>query len=290
LKAVIINGDDFGISPEVNAGILRAHREGVLRSASLMVTGAARDAAVGAAKENPALDVGLHLVVCKGNAALAADRLGGVVDAQGRFGDNPVLAGLRYFFNRAIRDRLRDECRAQIELHLKLVGRLNHIDGHLNLHAHPVLAEILVELASEYRVPCLRLPREPVFTTLGLARDHMARKLVESVIFRSLSARMRRQMAARGLKSTDWLFGLHQSGHLSESYVIGLIDRLRDGVTEIYFHPALDLDGPAPPPLEARHEVEILTGPTLRAAIERGGVRLTTFAELASASASTPSA
>jgi hopanoid biosynthesis associated protein HpnK len=280
LKAAIINGDDFGLSPEVNAGILRAHREGVLNSASLMVAGAARDQAAAAARDNPGLDVGLHLVVCKGHSALGPGQLAGVVDRAGRFTENPVLGGMRYFFDRSIRDKLRAECRAQIELHLKLVGYLNHIDGHLNFHVHPVLAEILVDLAAEYRVPCLRLPRESVGTTLALASDHLARKLVESVIFRSLSARAARLMAARGLKSNDWLFGLHQSGHLSEAYLLGVIDRLRDGVTEIYFHPAARAGG-AVPAAEAELEVEILTGDRIRAALEARQVRLTTFAELA---------
>jgi chitin disaccharide deacetylase len=36
-KRLIVNGDDFGISPGVNAGLVRAHREGILSSASLMV-------------------------------------------------------------------------------------------------------------------------------------------------------------------------------------------------------------------------------------------------------------
>ncbi|MFZ0890482.1 MAG: ChbG/HpnK family deacetylase, partial [Candidatus Binataceae bacterium] len=77
-----------------------------------------------------------------------------------------------------------------------------------------------------------------------------------------------------------WLFGLHQSGNLSENYVLGIIDRLRDGLTEIYFHPASDVGG-TPPAAAAQREVEILTSKELRAALEARGVRLTTFAELA---------
>jgi hopanoid biosynthesis associated protein HpnK len=283
LKAVIVNGDDFGLSPEVNAGILRAHRDGVLRSTSLMVAGPARDAAADAARQYPDLDVGLHIVACKGTSVLPSSKLGGVVDAAGRFPDNPVLAGMRYFFDRRLHAALEAECRAQIELHLKLVGYLNHIDGHLNFHVHPVLADILVALAAEYRVPCLRIPREPVLTTLALARGHVARKLVESIIFRALSRRTRRMIAERGLISTDWLFGLHQTGHVTESYVLGVIGRLLEGTTEIYFHPAADVGG-APPSPEAQEEVEILTSPRLREKLETGGVRLTTFAELARAS------
>jgi len=280
VKALIVNGDDFGHSAEVNAGILRAHREGILTSASLMVAGAARDEAARAARENPALDVGLHVVVCRGQSVLAPDELGGAVDAQGRFPNNPVIAGMRWFFDRRLRDRLAAEIRAQIETHLKMVGYLNHIDGHLNFHVHPTIASILVELASEYRVPCLRLPREPVAATLRLARDNASRKLVEAVIFRTLSRRTRRLMRARGLKSNDRLFGLHQSGHMSEDYVLGVIDRLREGVTELYFHPALDIGG-TPPPAGAQIEVEILTSTRVRDALSARGVKLTTFAELA---------
>src|SRR5437899_6696327 len=105
-KAAIVTADDFGYSREVNAGIIRAHREGILTATSLMVAAAARDEAATFARENPNLDVGLHLVVCCGRSALAPDRLAGIVDAAGNFADTPVAAGMRYFFNSAIRTRL----------------------------------------------------------------------------------------------------------------------------------------------------------------------------------------
>jgi hopanoid biosynthesis associated protein HpnK len=288
-RAVIFTADDFGASPEANAGILRAHREGVLRGTSLMVAAPARDAAAEAARDCPELDVGLHLVVCQGRTVLDPSRLAGLADGAGRFVDDPVRGGMRYFFNRALRSKLADECRAQVEMHLKLVGYLHHIDGHLNFHVHPVVCDILLELAAEYRVPYIRIPREPVFTTLALARDNMRRKLVEAVIFRALSRRARRRMAARGIKSTDWLFGLHQSGNLTERYVLDVIARLPPGVTEIYGHPAADI-GATPPPAEAQREVEILTSPLVPIALESVGARLTSFGALAKANAPGPSA
>ena len=281
-RAVIVTADDFGFSCEVNAGIVRAHREGILTATSLMVAAAARDEAAALARENPKLDVGLHLVVCRGHSVLAPERLAGIVDAAGNFPQSPVAAGMRYFFNRSLRTRLRDEIRAQIDLHLKLIGRLDHIDGHLNFHVHPVVADLLIDLCAEYRVPSMRLPREPVATTLALARDHAARKLVENGIFRALSRRARRQLVERGIRSTDSLFGLHQSGHLSEEYVLGVIARLPPGLTELYFHPAADIGG-TPPPLEAQSEVAILTSPRVRAALADRDIRLTSFAEIARA-------
>jgi hopanoid biosynthesis associated protein HpnK len=280
VKRLIVNGDDFGLSGEVNAGILRAHRIGILTTASLMVAEPAAEAAARAAHETPALDVGLHVVVCKGRSLTAPERMGGAVDAAGRFPENPVSAGMRWFFDRKARAHLRDEIRAQIERHLELVGYLNHIDGHLNFHVHPAIADIVVELAVEYKVPCLRLPMEPVAVTIGLRRDHLARKLVESVIFKTLSRRARRVMRERGLKFTDRLFGLHQSGHLDEDYVLSVIDRLGEGTTEFYFHPAADIGG-TPPPAEAQREVEILTSPRVREKLKARAVELITFADLA---------
>jgi hopanoid biosynthesis associated protein HpnK len=240
---------------------------------------AARDAAE-LARENRDLDVGLHAVVCRGRSVLDASRLGAAMSASGEFIDNPVTAGMRYFFDRRLRAAMTDELRAQVERHLELVGYLNHIDGHLNFHVHPLFADILVELAVEYKVPCIRLPRERVMTTLQLRRDNAPRKLVESLIFRTLSLRTSRMMAARGLTSTDALFGLHQSGHLSEDYIVGLLDRLRDGTTELYFHPAADI-GRIPPAPEAQLEVEILTSARVRDALVRNGIELITFADLA---------
>jgi hopanoid biosynthesis associated protein HpnK len=279
LKRLIVNADDFGLSPEVNAGVIRAHRDGILGSASLMVAEPAAKAAADLARQNPALDVGLHAVVCRGRSILNAAHLPGAVDASGHFLENPVLAGMRYFFDRSMRTKMTDELRAQVERHLDLVGYLNHIDGHLNFHVHPLFADILIELAVEYKVPCIRLPRESVMTTLRLRRNHVPSKLIEFVVFRILSRRMRRMMAERGLRSTDALFGLHQSGHLDEDYIVGVIDKLRDGTTELYFHPAADV-GDIPPSAAAQLEVEILISPRVRDAIDRNAIELITFANL----------
>jgi hopanoid biosynthesis associated protein HpnK len=280
MKALIVNADDFGFSPEVNAAVLRAHREGILTSASLMVAEPHAGEAARIARENPGLDVGLHAVVCRGRSVLPHAEIAPVVDAAGQFPQNPVMAGLRWFFARDLHRRLAAELRAQVERHLELVGYLNHIDGHLNFHVHPIVADILVDLAVEYKVPCLRLPRERVTVTMRLRRDHAARKLVEAMIFRTLSRRTRRLMRERGLKSTDWLFGLHQSGHLDEDYIVAVIENLREGATELYFHPALDIGGTPPAP-SAQIEAEILRSRRVREALVRAGVVLTSFERLA---------
>lgn len=278
-RALIVTADDFGSSREVNAAVARAHRDGILTAASLIVAGPAADEAAAIARDHPKLDVGLHVTLCLGRAVLPPSRIPSLVDVNGDFPANSVAAGMLYFFNGGMRALLRDELRAQIDRHLELIGCLNHIDGHLNFHVHPVVADVLIELCSEYHVLCMRLPREPVFTTLALAHDHALRKLTEAIIFRALSRRTKRLMAAHGILTTDRLFGLHQSGHLSERYVLGVVARLPPGLTEFYFHPATDI-GATPPDLSSQRDFAILVNPAIRAALNSRAIRLTNFAEL----------
>ncbi len=280
---LIVNGDDFGRSPQVNAGILKAHREGILTSASLMVAGEACDEAVVAARDNPALDVGLHVVACNGKSVLGASRLRGLVDERGYFPRSEVWAGFRYAFGRTRRARLRDEFRAQIERHLERVGYLYHLDGHHNLHLHPVLADILLPLAAEYHVPYVRLVREAIWTTLSIDSSSGLRKLRDHAFFYWLSSRAARQARALGLGSNDCTQGFHQTGQLSERYVIQALERLpRDATTEFYFHPAVEWDHRPPLHSSQSLECEILTSPSVRAALTRSAIRLTTYRELAS--------
>jgi predicted glycoside hydrolase/deacetylase ChbG (UPF0249 family) len=58
---LIVNADDFGLSQGVNRGIAKAHEEGIVTSASLMVEQRAAEEAAAYARRQPELDVGLHV-------------------------------------------------------------------------------------------------------------------------------------------------------------------------------------------------------------------------------------
>ena len=70
-RRLIVNADDFGRSSSINEAVIRAHREGILTSASLMVNEPAFDEAVKLARENPKLGVGLHLTLLMGHSAMS---------------------------------------------------------------------------------------------------------------------------------------------------------------------------------------------------------------------------
>src|SRR5215211_6942485 len=115
LRRLIVNADDFGISEEVNEAVIRAYKEGVLTSASLMVTGAAFESAVRLAKENPGLAVGIHLVTVMGRSVLPHKEVPSLVDESGDFSSKAAAAGLKYFFSPRARRELRKEVAAQFE-------------------------------------------------------------------------------------------------------------------------------------------------------------------------------
>src|ERR1700704_1679042 len=99
-RRLIVNADDFGRSRSINEAVIRAHREGILTTASLMVNEPDCAQAVALAKENPKLGVGLHLTLLMGRSALPPQKIPGLVNARGEFSNNPVGVGLRYFMQR----------------------------------------------------------------------------------------------------------------------------------------------------------------------------------------------
>ena len=101
LRRLIVNADDFGRSTSINQAVIRAHREGILTTASLMVNEPACEEAVTLARQNPQLGVGLHLTLLCGRSALPPGEIPGLVGADSAFTSNPAGAGFRYFFVRS---------------------------------------------------------------------------------------------------------------------------------------------------------------------------------------------
>lgn len=282
-RRLIVNGDDFGLSPQVNAGILYAHTHGILTSASLMVNGLAWQEAVTLAKETPTLSVGLHLTLVQGRAVLPPHLLTRITRPSGNFFDDPTTTGLRYFFSRQARTQLRDECRAQIERFLATGLPLTHIDGHLHIHLHPTVLDVLLELAPEYGIKTMRLTREDLKTSLACDAHHVLHKRWESFMFVQLARNAERKFRARGIVFPDALFGLHQSGDVNERYLLALLPKLPCGVTELYSHPAFLPCREVQywtPTYRRDQELAALTSPAVQEMLTAQNVQLTSYREL----------
>jgi len=238
-RSLIINGDDFGFSSGVNRAIVMAHEQGVLTSTSLMVTGEAFEEAVALAKAHPALGVGLHLTLGCGRSVLPPNQIPHLVDQAGDFPDDPLQVGLRYQFSSAARRELPLEIRAQLEKFLQTGLPLAHVDGHLHHHAHPVVLREILKLAEEFNIRVIRLPSESLRTTLKIDRSDWLAKLIGSLVFTGLRRYGEQLLNAQGIHYADRVYGLLQSGRMTEDYLLSLIPQLRGDVVEIYSHPAI---------------------------------------------------
>ncbi len=239
MKALIVTADDFGISRNVNEAIVRAFREGILTGASLVVGGPAFGHAVELAKANPRLSVGLHIVLVQGKSVLSHREIPGLVDRDDNFSNSPVLAGLRYFFSPSAVREIRDEIKAQIEKFLSTGLRLDFINGHLNIHVHPRVFDIIMELTRGLGTKNFRLPREELLFALKCDRSRIFSKLFHSITFSILSRRCIGALEGNGFLFTDRVYGLLQSGDMNARYVTSLIRDMPQGMNEVYFHPCI---------------------------------------------------
>jgi chitin disaccharide deacetylase len=270
-RRLIVNADDFGRSQSINQAVLRAHREGILTSASLMVNEACAAEAVDMARANPKLGVGLHLTLVCGPSALPWAAIPGLVNHQNQFSNNPVRAGWRYFSDRKLRSQLREEINAQFEKFHATGLPLDHVNGHLNLHLHPRVFGLLMENARAWKIGALRLTRDWFGLNARLAAGHWAYRTSHAVIFALLSSRARPALDSQAIRYTRAVFGLLQNGRVDEGYVRALLPKLPQGDSELYSHPSLD---------QFRNEFDVLISPAIKTMIQDLGIRLIRYQDL----------
>lgn len=270
-RRLIVNADDFGRSPQINAAVIRAHRDGILTTASLMVNEPACPEAVALAREHPGLGVGLHLTLLCGRPALPPAQIPGLVGADGCFGDQPVAVGWRYFSRPRLRGQLEAEIRTQFERFHGTGLALDHVNGHLHLHLHPVVFGILMRHADEWGLRRLRWTRDPFWLNARLAGGRWGWRLAHAVIFGWLSSLCRPALRARGIRHPAAVFGLLQDGRVDEAFVERLLPRLPPGDSELYSHPSLD---------QFRHEFDALVSPRVKARAAAEGIQLIRYQDL----------
>lgn len=239
MKQLIITSDDFGLSAGVNAAVEKGWRDGILTCASIMPGGAAFDEALQIARRNPGLQVGLHLTLVQGKAVLPQAQIPGLVNEAGDFSDNPVAAGMRYFFDKGLYKQLLREIEAQIERVVDSGIPLSHIDGHLNIHLHPTVFGFLTELMPRYGISSFRLSRERLAHNLRFDRQRRLGKTVERIIFGALAAHARPHLDRLGIRYAGEVKGVLNSGRMTEAYLLNIIGGLNEGLTELYFHPGI---------------------------------------------------
>jgi len=274
--ALIVNADDFGISPGVNRGVIEAHQRGLVRSASLMSNQPWAAEAVAFWRACPSLGLGLHLTLTAGAPLTPAARVPSLVGPDGRF---PVLGVwlARAQLGRLRPEDLRRELSAQIERALTLGAQLDHLDSHHHIHTQPLVGRITLLLAREYGIPAVRCPVER-------PRRRATRDLLRALLVSARACWLRQAIRAAGLRTTDHFAGLGLGYGFDQRALARQLADLEPGWTELMTHPGYPdaalaeatryVDG-------RERELASLTDPHPRLVLERRGIRLASWRQRA---------
>jgi hopanoid biosynthesis associated protein HpnK len=207
---------------------------------------------------------------------LPAKAIPDLVGPDGNFRNDMVRAGAAFFFLPHVRQQLAHEIAAQFEAFVATRLKLDHVNAHKHFHLHPTIADLVVAIGAEFGLRAVRVPREPASVLSSI--DGKARARFEPLWL--MTALLRRKLRRAGVMSSDRVFGLAWSGAMTTDRLSGLIDRLPDGLNEIYLHPATSDDFPGSAPgYRYRDELAALLDPATIAAARRDGVRLGGFAD-----------
>jgi hopanoid biosynthesis associated protein HpnK len=287
-RRVIINADDFGLSPGVNRGIVSGFREGVLSSTTMLVNLEFFDDAVRLARENPDLPLGVHLSLLWGRPVSDPSTVPSLVEGDGRFPRSLTTLASRYFLGRLARDQVRAEFRNQIRTFLEAGLTPTHLDTHKHVHCLGGILDALISVAREFGIDKVRLPSEDRPSPRRMPDDRPgprgSRKSAgKRRLIRFLCRGARERLSRAGIRTADHFAGI-EHGHCLNSDVLNLIlSNLGTGTTEIMCHPGYTDEhaqryASTPPHREV--ELESLKDPRIEDCLAAGAIQLIHYGEL----------
>jgi hopanoid biosynthesis associated protein HpnK len=290
MRRLIVNADDLGWSEDVTAGILHAHREGIVTSTTLMANLPGADGTLDRARrEAPALGLGLHLNLTEGEPLSPAAEVSAILDRSGRFTGG--LAGLlmRTQWSRAARGAVAKELAAQAAWASDHGWKPTHYDGHKHVHLHPAVLDVVLELAVRHGVRAVRVAEEmrlsgmaPLLPKSWGAKARTRQWLLARVSMR-WGKRARRRVKAAGLATTDWFFGVRATGGVSAELLCEFLRRAPEGTGELMVHPGFREKDPQRRTrlVDSRQdELAAVCDPRVREAVKQHGWKLITYGEI----------
>jgi predicted glycoside hydrolase/deacetylase ChbG (UPF0249 family) len=268
-KQLVVNADDFGFTPDVNQGIVEAHRGGILTATTLMANGDAFDDAVRLARETPALDIGCHLVLVGGRSVVT-----------GRPFPSTVGRLLAAIASRQI--RVYDELVAQLQGIASVGIHATHLDTHKHTHLAPPVLDAVARLSAEFGIRWVRRPFDFPLRAAGGTGPPLTR--LASGAMGLLRGRFQRVLTRHGCRTTDHFAGFQITGRLRTAELVQLLELVPEGTTELMCHPgrcgAALRQAPTRLKESREEELEALMSAEARAALERNGIELVNYAGL----------
>ncbi|MBN8231175.1 ChbG/HpnK family deacetylase [Corallococcus macrosporus] len=271
---LIVNADDLGLHPSLDAGILRAHREGIVTSATLLATGPSAAQAVGRAKAQ-GLAVGVHLALSTRLPCAAPAEAVRTVAPGGRLRGSWADFAKAWLTGRVRREELERELSAQLSRARELGAKVDHLDGHQHLHLLPGVRSVVEDIAAREGLP-LRWPDALPRASWLRAPGPALKTTVLAVLARTAPR------ARPGVRRVS-AGGVFEAGRLDEAALLGVLDALPAGDFELGCHPGEGAPHvPEDPAWTYGWDAELaaLTSPRVKAKLVERGIVLANYGEL----------
>ena len=267
---LVVNADDFGMSPSISRGILRAHRDGIVTSTSLLGNCADLEHARAALAEAPNVGIGVHLALTEGSPIADPASVPSLLTKTGRFlerGTAFVAAWTKRQIDPADVER---EFDAQVA-RVRAAGiTIDHLDTHHHLGFLPMVGRSVEAVARRHNIGAIRSAVES--TTLSWVTD--PRRGIKAGVLTGLGWLTRRQLGARRHSAQSW--GYVESGRLDEVRVLEIIGRLGPGTHELICHPGEE----STTIYDYTGELAALTSAKVRRAVGQRGITLCRWGDL----------
>ena len=284
-RRLIVTADDFGLTSEINAGIIEAHTRGILGSTALLMNGTATDEALRLIPQYPKLEVGIHLGIVEGYAL--GGRANSLTDELRYFDPERLCLHRAWprFLLRYLTGRIRlSELEAELDLQLsrmrEALGKIPFANGTQHLHLLPGVTEIVLRLLRKHHVPSLRLPARSRCVPGSWRRRHY------NMALSLLGHRASQQAQTAGISTAKYFAGFDVCGRLGTVTLAKLLQAMPNGTMELMTHPGLDC------PYLREHlaegykdfgwagELAALVAPGTAATIKLQGIELIQFKDL----------
>jgi len=280
LRHLIINADDFGLTPGVNRAILEGHLHGVVSSSTLMANGKAFHDALILSRSAPALSIGCHVVLTDGSPVLEESKVSSLTEG-GAF-----QTSLRKFMAKAIMGRLDDdqiegEVIAQISK-LQAAGIVvSHFDTHKHTHLLPQILRPILRAAQACGLRAVRNPFGPIRFAMVAAQPKLWKRYGQIKALCVLARKFRSTIEKAGLRTPDGTVGIVGTGMLNEALFKSILQDLPEGTWEFVCHPGYndaDLQQVQTRLRESRaEELRVLTSPIAREILAANGIKLISY-------------
>lgn len=291
MKQLIINADDFGLSPGINRGVIKAFREGILSSTTMLVNMPGFEESVTLAQENPDLSVGIHLNLSWGRPTAKPDKVSSLVDGKEHFSNSVLALAVKSFLGKVKSEEIELEFRNQIEKFLATGLKPTHLDTHKHIHCLGNVLCALLKVAEEFNIRKIRYSEETKLDSVNqdISQNSLSpslRTICKRNIVKWLCVFYRSRLEKVGFsmpKHPDHFIGIDIMDTLNVETMLSILKNLPNGTTEIMCHPGyLDEQtrqfSKIPPNREI--ELESLCHPSLKEYIQESNIKLVSYKDL----------